>query len=456
LWGYADSTGTLILDAIYQSAGPMEQGRAKVKLPGWPQFVIIDAHGKVIQTVEEDFNVSSLRDDVQDVLYEYGNYLFRDSLIHSKDTNLQKLLRKLPVVRYTKINHRYGHDFAFFDKETDTIFKQLDGLHPDDVILCQSGIWWSYLVMQWNGRSGIKNVYKVGLMGEVRKLGTTMCTNFGDEFIPLVYFHNNPGSTILSWQWLRLGDGLSMEKYEYEWPADTWQSPYRVVEKDKDSSLFGKGNIHYLVNDKGRRKGPKYHDLIALNQIAPNLLMTFTNEYDYFLHHPNGRKVLRKRLSSVALLSSWCCVAHSSDSFYVLVYHNNKWKRYYSGTLTIKDDRDRKRFTMYNVTYQPERGGLSFEHFNGKENETKFIENPNAPKVKRVKKEMDCQFKVENKNRENFLTGPKRFEPVRVPLNYHSYGLTSKVPEYVGSGVFRINSNSEYFYFNSEGVVFWE
>lgn len=465
LWGYADSSGELVLEPIYRVAGLMENGKAMVQLPHSPQYLLIDSVGHYLSPRAQ----STMRDGLEGKITNhdlYSNYFFRDSLIYSRNKDLKEFLMKYPLVYQLASSSIFligpeGLPVRHPDKD-----RYVD-LYPDGIGITRHPKTnkWCYLAIlldrYWHSQQAL---YFFDGAWELTPYRLRHNTPLRDEF--LAFNKSDYQKTILT----LYPFGVSERSQKLEEVGDIsgfrWKKKWHLKDKRTRISyqLRGVDTIHFGKNggalaERWRRKDTLY---FFINTEWPPTKLAYKGPIEHLGH---GLFALKRRANILLVnlqgdtlasnfrdfktITPWYATALVNDQQYIWLLEQGRWKYHKhleknnrvellkNGALLEYDYEDDQLFAYSKVG----NAAIDVTPLAWRNSIEAFItpEQVFYASVKRVKKEYLVELLDEN---------------WQTIFNRTAANKNASI-EYVQQGVFRFYDGLTHYYFNKKGVCFW-
>lgn len=513
LWGYADSKGNVVLEPLYAHAGLMENGRAYVQLPERAEYFLIDSLGNYLKSYSPYQFQSKGASNVEPPDL-YREYLFRDSLLYSKDSDLITFLLRSPIKRD---DHRGYTTFYLFSSELEKLrWKNMDYViqNPELVRLVKIEQSWFYILDAISHQEGYIEVLYADRY-QIRS------KSFEDAFsMGLVSF----GDPIASMRWnsrpvvpLRIKDKWCLvdpisEKRLCR-PKYYAISPFlkgiacATLEKAPSFSLYEAyrpPRKFALINSKGKRISNIFKH--PVENLSKGALILKKRGQEVSVYTYNGTPISKRFFHRVSLLTDWCIQAETADSFFLFRYAKGSWN------LVVQDQKDRygrglpEVRTSFragpvlvmkilntdslqilkqqgapttvacnyfsNYYYMNTLGCYSYDGqlvANGKDSRPSFSSNGYYT-VSGILYHIDSTKALTDKASSSSLVVPEQNHCwVRADGRWALYNLKMMTqvtegrltsgyakPEHLGSGIYRLIHEGNYYYINKEGLWYWE
>lgn len=366
LWGFADSNGQIIIEPRFTRAGLLEGGKAIVLLRGYAQTFCINSEGSYVPIVHKE-EQTFLQVPFQIHLDRYGRYVFRDSLIHSKDSSLIEFLLRNPVLYNVG-----GKGFETYRLDTvKKIRSKVRGIDANDrVLLAKKDNYWTYSFIEINSGVATKacQLKQTSLNRLYRNCVSTtephkmqyILREMGllEEYYPNQYeigwwdFSEIPTIEKHWWGQREVSSGVRWyihDVYRNEKrPMRSCQSAgdfknglalIEVYKKFKGPrALLKEGQqFSYLINTKGDRVGKKYrletkhfgNGLLAIEEefkkkIEPNNYYTTVKRYK--LKTVGGKEISQKHFRYVEEYHERLIECNDEDSNYFFAFDGTQWE----------------------------------------------------------------------------------------------------------------------------------
>lgn len=463
LWGYADSSGQMVLEPIYRVAGRIENAQAVVVLSNSPEYLLIDRRGNYLSSVA----VNTLRSYAFDeglIANHYSNFYFRDSLLFSKDVEL-----KVFLLQYALLYRSFRSSSMYLLLPNGKGVRAPSGsynlyIYPKHITLSKNPATgrWSYLVVQRRYPSYLY-FFDQGVW-VLTELNLNYTQSFGDT---LIANHNgrNQEVTYSAYPFRELNiqePSLKIDAYRVSnknWRLANTETKKRLELKRIDTVHAYAGNA--VLAERWRRKDSLYYfiDDWCNRSKLPYRHSVKHLGYGLFRLEPQNKAslvnlqrdtLLKNRSFGLEYTESWHALASTDGTYYTLLYRAGRWlvtdsastkpRLKVLGRNTLWDDDCNEGRTLL---YQRTKEGVITVSQLKCVDAVKVLHTANGTFYSTITQDPNRQDTLELLD-SNFKT----------VFSYHSKRLSTHI-DTAGSGVFKFKKEQVFYYFNKEGIRFW-